>query len=121
MGHTQLYYRFRNGYQIFLIDRIISICDYLNHKAESKIIDIVLPTLKKYVTSPKNWTCPFQGRFDFEKLPINGALLNNMFLPTGSYMVNITAFVNENVELWNGKFYFIIPEGKTIEDDRMGR
>lgn len=44
-----------------------------------------------------------------------------MFLPVDNYMLNITVFANENEKIWNGKFYFLIPEGKTIEDDRMGR
>lgn len=120
-GHTQLYHRFRSGYQVFLVDRIISVCDYLSNKTKSPIIDIALPSMLPYFTSPTNWTCPFQGRLDVAALPLNGALLNNMFLPVGNYMLNITVFANENEKIWNGKFYFLIPEGKTIEDDRMGR
>lgn len=100
---------------------MLSICDFLTNKTQSKIIDIVLPTMKHYFTSPSNWTCPYQGRFDIAKLPLNGALLNNMFLPVGNYMVNLTVFAYENELVWSGKFYFIIPEGKTIEVDRMGR
>lgn len=121
LGHTQLYHRFRSGYQIFLIDRIINVCEYLRHKTISKIIDLVLPKLKDYITSNVTLSCPYYGRFDLEKLPLVGGTFDNMFLPVGNYFLNLTVFGNEKDFIWNGKFYFIIPEGKTIEDDRMGR
>lgn len=120
-GRTQLFHRFRSGYQIFLVDRQINACDYLKNKAVSKIIDIVLPKFQDYLVSNETLGCPYQGRFDIDMLPLNGALMNNMFLPVGNYYVNLTVYTNETEFVWNGKFYFIIPEGKTIEDDRMGR
>lgn len=120
-AHTQLYHRFRSGYQIFLIDRLINICDYFHNNAGSKIIDIAFPTLTKYITSPLPFKCPYYGHFDVVGLPLTGPLMNNLFLPVGNYMLNLTVFHNETELIWNGKYYFIIPEGKTIEDDRMGR
>lgn len=122
VAHTQLYYRFRSGYQLFLIDRMVDLCGYINNKTTSKIIDMVLPTFKRYFTSNVTLACPYQGRFDLVRLPLTGGLLNNMFIPVGSYYVNITVFANKKKDLfWSGQFYFIIPEGTTIEDDRMGR
>lgn len=96
-------------------------CDYLKNTTGSKIFDIVLPTMRKYLTidPDKDLSCPFVGRFDIRNFPINGALLLNMFVPVGDYMVNLTSFTN-NEYIWNGRFFFNIPEGKTIEDDRMG-
>lgn len=123
LGYTQLYHKFRSGYKIFLIDVNINLCDYMKKKTESKIIDLVLPTLRKYLKfSPGQVLgCPFIGRFDINRLPINGALFNNMFIPVGDYMVNLTASTSSHEVIWNGKFFFNIPEGKTVEDDRMGR
>lgn len=82
---------------------------------------MVLPTFKKYFSSDQNLTCPYYGRFDIDKLPITGAIFNNMFLPVGNYMANVSVATNEKELVWEGRFYFVIPEGKTIEDDRMGR
>lgn len=81
LGYTQLYHKFRTGYKIFLVDLRINICDNFRRKVGSKIIDMVLPTLRKYVT-----TSPCHGtliRFfsmvveeecagDFKKLIVNG-------------------------------------------------
>lgn len=85
-------------------------------------MDIVLPTFQNYVADNVTFNCPYHGRFDIDGLPLNGgALLNNMFVPVGNYYVNLTVFANERDFVWKGQFYFIIPEGKTIEDDHMGR
>lgn len=119
--HTQLFYKFRNGFQSFLVDIHLNACDYLRNKATSKLFDIVLPTIKEYLFTDQNFTCPFGGRFDIVNMPVTGDFLNNMFVPVGDYMANVTVNTNENELIWNGKFYFTIPAGKTIEDDRMGR
>lgn len=115
-----MYYKFRSGFKLFLVDVNINLCEYLNNKTSSKIIDIVFPTLKLYTKIEQQWKCPFFGQFDINKLPLTGALLNNMFVPVGDYMLNLTATTASKELIWNGKFYFTIPEGTTIEDDRMG-
>lgn len=47
------------------------------------------------------------------------AIIDYMFLPAGNYMVKFTLSMNDEF-IWNGKFFFILLEGKTAEDDRMG-
>lgn len=122
LGHSQLFYKFRSGYQLFLVDRQVNACDYLLKKASSPIIDILLPTFKKYLTSNVSLACPYQGRFDITGLPLSGGLFNNMFIPVGEYYLNLTVYANKNKDfIWNGKFFFVVPDGKTIEDTRMGR
>lgn len=120
-SHTQLYYKYRNGYQLFLVDIYLKACDYLRNKAGSKLMDIVWPTISQYLKTDQNFTCPFVGRFDIVNMPVTGSFLNNMFVPVGDYMGNVTMTTSTNELIWNGKFYFNIPAGKTIEDDRMGR
>lgn len=121
IGAIQLYYKYRNGYQLFLIDRQINLCDYFNKKIKSLIIDMVWPHFQQYFLTDQNFTCPFYGRLDINNMPLTPQLFNNMFVPAGSYMANTSALTANNEIIWNGKFYFNIPEGKTIEDDRMGR
>lgn len=47
------------------------------------------------------------------------ALVDYLFLPAGDFVLNLTLSMKNGV-IWNGKLYFILPEGKTAEDDRMG-
>lgn len=121
VGYTKLYYKFRNGYQLFLIDINVNVCDYIKKKIGSKLIDIVLPKIRQYLVLGQELTCPYKGQLDVKNLPLNGGLLENMFAPAWSYMVDLTANTSTNELIWNAKVYFVIPEGKTIEDDRMGR
>lgn len=118
-GHVQLYYKFRNGYKLFLVNVKTDMCDYTSGKAPSKLMDYIMPAVNKY--SVRNLTCPYSGWIRIKELPINGAIFDYVFLPVGNYMLNLTLFTAGNHYMWNSKFYFIIPEGKTIEDDRMGR
>lgn len=119
--HTQLFYKYRNGYQLFLIDLRLHICEYLTNKTSSRLLDVVMPTISQYLVIDQNFTCPFIGRFDVVNMPILGSFFNNMFVPVGDYMANVTFNTNKTELIWNGQFYFTIPAGKTIEDDRMGR
>lgn len=123
LGYSQLYHRFRSGYKLFLIDTNINLCDYMKNKTTSKIIDLVLPKLLPYWSGDvgQKLDCPFFGRMYIVNMPLNGAIFNNMFIPVGDYMLNLTATTSKGELIWNGRFYFTIPEGKTIEDDRMGR
>lgn len=95
-------------------------CEYVSGKAPSKLMDYIMPVVNKY--SVRNMTCPYSGRIHIKELPVNGKIFDYVFLPAGSYMINLTLLTNHGKDyMWNAKFYFIIPEGKTIEDDRMGR
>lgn len=117
VSRVQLYYKYRLGYKLFLIDVTNSLCDYINGKEESKVLDFIMPQVQIYST-PKV-SCPYSGPFNIRNLPLNWSIFDYVFLPTGSFMFNLTIHANKYF-LWNGKFYFTIPEGKTAEDDRMG-
>lgn len=80
-----------------------------------------MPAIRPYLMIGQEFLCPFIGQFDIVEMPITGEFVNNMFVPTGDYMINVTFNTNTTDLIWNGRFYFTIPEGKTIEDDRMGR
>ncbi len=127
VGYGQLYYRYRKGYEIFLIDVNVNLCDYLNKKASQKLIDIVLPHMQKHLVfnTGRNLSCPFIGQFEIVKFPLSGSIFKMLFLPVGDYMVNLTVSFGsiESLDkfIWNGKVFFNVPAGKTIEDDRMGR
>ncbi|KAJ6633327.1 Sphingosine kinase 2 [Pseudolycoriella hygida] len=122
IGYCQLYYRFRAGYKLFLINLDINLCDYFNKKAPSKILDIVMPVVNKHLRRNRPVTCPESvGRLEFKNIPVNSELFKFVFLPTGHYMLNLTGTTKEGDLLWNGKFYFDVPDGKTIDADRMGR
>lgn len=121
-ARIQLLYKFRNGYVPLLIDVTTSVCDYLNGKREevhTKVLGFILDAMQPYVN--RSPACPYVGRFDITDMPVNMAVLNYVFLPAGNYILNLT--VSDGIKddyIWNGKIYFILPEGKTAEDDRMG-
>lgn len=118
----QLYYKYTAGYKLFLVDLKFSICDHLRNKVESKVMELVWPTLNKYLTvAGRQMRCPVMGEFLIKKLPFNGDFVQNIFLPVGDYMLNVTFLTSSMEFIWNGKFFVNIPAGKTIEDDRMGR
>lgn len=119
--HVQLYYKYRNGFQMFLIDLHVNACDYLSKNTTSKIMETFWPKITKYLITDQEMVCPFIGRFDVVNLPVNGGFLNNMFLPVGDYMLNLTINTNSKEFLSNVKLFINIPAGKSIEDDRMGR
>lgn len=121
--HMQLYYKYRSGYKPFLVDMTTNLCEYLRKREMSKIFDIFLPIAKKYVkTGPgQELTCPYIGPISIVELPLNGSFVNTIFFPVGDYLVNVTYLTSSMEYIYNGKFYVTIPEGKTIEDDRMGR
>lgn len=119
VGHVQLYYRFRTGYKFFLVDIKTDMCAYMNGEVQSKLMDFIMPVVNKHTL--RNFTCPYSGIISVKDMPLNGAMFDYVFLPVGNYLLNVTLLTTGNVYMWNAKFYFIIPEGKTIEDDRMGR
>lgn len=114
----QLFYRYRNGFQKFLVDITDDYCDYMTGgNLKSKVLDLLKPGIEKYCNVIL--TCPYIGPFSIEKLPVDGEMFGNPFLPAGDYYLNISTF---NTQLmFSGQFYFNIPAGKTIEDDSMGR
>lgn len=83
--------------------------------------DMVLPKIKSYFVFGQELICPFKGQFGIKYSMVNCGLLNNLFVLVGSYVVDITENLSKNELIGNVKIYFVIPEGKTIGDDRMGR
>lgn len=125
LGYLQVYHRYRLGYKLFLIDLHVNICDYLNGNVASKLLDIAMPILRNYFYTPhSNLTCPFNGQFAIRNLPLTSDLFANHFLPTGRYIVNFTMTTKMfKVEkfIWFVKVFFEVPQGKTVEDEGLGR
>lgn len=117
MCRIQLFYKYRSGYKLFLIDVTTNLCDYINGDGASKLMDFMFPAVQKY--SVRKIKCPFTGSLNIKNMPINWGIFNYAFLPTGSFLLNVTLNANRNFH-FNGKIYFNVPEGKTVEDDRMG-
>lgn len=63
--------------------------------------------------------CPQNGTLWIKDYTLDGSVLPKVFLPAGSYYISVENFSN-GTRYVHGKVYFIVPEGKTIEDDRMG-
>ncbi len=82
--HVTLFYRFRNGYQKFLIDTNIDVCSYYNNSLGSALMDLVRKEIQQY---SKNFItpCPYTGNMSVVNLPLTGALFNYEFLPSGEY------------------------------------
>lgn len=57
--------------------------------------------------------------FVIENMPIDMSIVDNLYIPIGNYMLNITLSM-QNELIVSGEFYFTLPDGKTIDDDRMG-
>lgn len=134
-----LYYRFRNGYQKFLVDVDTDVCAYYKNILGSALIDLVRKELEKYSSNVIH-PCPYFGNANITGLPLTGALFNYIFLPSGDYklvrMLHSIMFVNVNkfqyLKVINSTFgeqqtfgalltaYFSVPAGKTVEDDNMG-
>lgn len=68
--------------------------------------------------------CPWNVPFEINKMPVNGNIFENPFLPVGKYYMNITeraGSLASSTWLWSGQFHFTIPEGRSIENDSLGR
>ena len=117
IARFKLYYKFTSGYKPLLIDVTTNACDFTSGKVKSKMMDYVMPALIRY--SNTNFKCPFFGPVIVKNMPINMGIFDYVFIPAGNYMLNITLTVKDEL-VWRGKFYFILPEGKTADDDRMG-
>lgn len=119
IGHVQLYYKFRSGYKMFLVDIKTDMCAYVSGKVQSKLMDYIMPVVNKY--SFRKLVCPYSGWIRVKDMPVNGSIFDYVFLPVGNYLLNLTLLTTGDEYMWNAKFFFIIPDGKTIEDTRMGR
>lgn len=117
MGRVQLYYKFRSGYKPMLVDVTCNLCDFFKGAEESKVMNLLIPKLQTY--AGRNFTCPYQGIFTIKNMPINMGIFDYLFIPAGSYMLNLILRLKQEF-FWNGKLYFFLPEGKTTDDDRMG-
>lgn len=116
-----LYYRYRAGYKVFLIDINIDLCSYYTKQLDSALMNLIREEVKKYSTNMIR-PCPFTvGNLSVTNLPLTSSLLNNMFVPAGDYKLVITTKLNkEQVLAASITFYVNVPAGRTIEDDRMG-
>ncbi|KAG4071341.1 hypothetical protein HA402_004045 [Bradysia odoriphaga] len=82
--HVILYYRFRNGFQKFLIDLNVDVCSYYNNTLGSAVMDLVRQEVEQYSSNVIH-PCPFTGNMTVVNLPLTGALFNYIFLPAGEY------------------------------------
>lgn len=104
---------------MFLVDIKTDMCAYVSGKVQSKLMDYIMPVVNKY--SFRKLACPYSGWIRVKDMPINGSIFDYVFLPVGNYLLNLTLLTTGDEYMWNAKFFFIIPDGKTIEDTRMGR
>lgn len=117
--HYQLFYRYRTGWRIFLVNFKDNYCDYVkNENVKSKVLNLIIPIMKTY--SNVNLTCPYIGPFIIDKMPLNAAIFENPFVPVGKYYLNITLSYEGDLIL-SMQFYFTVPEGRSIENDGLGR
>lgn len=117
--HFQLFYRYRTGWRIFLINFKDNFCDYVtkgNPKATG--LNLLIPVVKKY--SNVNLTCPYVGPYSINKMPANAKMFNYPFIPVGKYYLNVTLSYMTELIL-SLQFYFTVPEGRSIENDGLGR
>lgn len=85
---------------------------------KSTVLNLLVPVVEKYSTM--NLTCPYVGSFSIDKMPISAEIFQNPFVPVGKYYVNITlAYMNDLI--LSTQFYFTFPEGRSIENDGLGR
>lgn len=117
--HFQLFYRYRTGWRIFLVNFKDNFCDYVTKgNAKATALNLLIPVIRKY--SNVNLTCPYVGQFTIDKMPANAAIFNYPFIPVGKYYLNVTlAYMDELI--LSMQFYFIVPEGRSIENDGLGR
>lgn len=117
--HFQLFYRYRTGWRIFLINFKDNFCDYVTKgNAKAVVMNLLVPVLNKY--SNVKLTCPYVGPFSITQMPANGEMFNYPFLPVGKYYLNVTLAYMDELML-SMQFYFTIPEGRSIENDGLGR
>ncbi|KAJ6644475.1 ATP-dependent RNA helicase vasa [Pseudolycoriella hygida] len=112
--HVILNYRYRNGYQKFLIDTVIDVCAYFNKTTGSALVDLVKGELENYSTNMFH-TCPYEGEVSLNKMPLTGALFQYIFLPAGEYKLVINGTTGEK-EIFVFKItgYFSVAAGRTL-------
>lgn len=117
--HFKLFYRFRTGWRIFLVNISENYCDYVTEKnLKSKALEFLLPSVKNH--SNQMLQCPWVTPYIMEKMPIDGRVFQYPFVPVGQYYLNVTETCHD-VWIWSGQFHFTIPEGRSIENDNLGR
>ncbi|KAJ6644476.1 hypothetical protein Bhyg_09445, partial [Pseudolycoriella hygida] len=82
--HATLLYRYRNGYQKFLIDTNIDVCSYYKNTLGSGLMDLVRKEMEQYSTNVIH-ACPYTGEMSMVKIPLTGALFQYIFVPAGEY------------------------------------
>lgn len=117
--HYQLFYRYRTGWRIFLVNFKDNFCDYVTKgNVKSKVLNLLIPAVEKY--SNTNLTCPYVGPFSIDKMPISAEIFKNPFVPVGKYYLNVTLSYVKDL-IFSLQFYFTVPEGRSIENDGLGR
>lgn len=117
--HFQLFYRYRTGWRIFLVNFKDNFCDYVTKgNAKATALNLLIPVIRKY--SNVNLTCPYVGQFTIDKMPANAEMFNYPFVPVGKYYLNVTLAYFDELIL-STQFYFTVPEGRSIENDGLGR
>lgn len=83
----------------------------------SKLFALIRNTAEKYsnIFQP----CPQTGNLWIKNYPLDGSVMPKAFMPSGSYYVSVENKVN-GTRAVDVKVYFVIPSGRTIEDDLMG-
>lgn len=118
--HVTLYYRYRNGFQKFLIDLDIDVCSYYDNILGSAVVDLVRKEVEKYSTNFIRG-CPYTGNMTIINMPLTGALFDYIFLPAGDYKLVIDGIFDKK-KLFGVlvTMFFTVLAGKTLEDDNMG-
>lgn len=116
----QMFYRYRTGWRIFLVNFRDNFCDYVTkNNTKSIVLNLLIPAIEKYST-PKSLSCPYVGPFIIDRMPVNAEIFQNPFVPVGKYYLNITLMYMTDLIL-SIQFYFTVPEGRSIENDGLGR
>ncbi|KAJ6635759.1 hypothetical protein Bhyg_14345, partial [Pseudolycoriella hygida] len=117
--HFQLCYRYRTGWRTFLVNFKDNYCDYVTKgNIKSTGLNLLIPVVRKY--SNVKLKCPYVGPYIINEMPANAEMFNNPFIPIGKYYLNVTlAYLDEL--MFSMQFYFIVPEGRSIENDALGR
>lgn len=116
--HVTLYYRYRAGYKKFLIDVNADFCAYHDNKMGSGVLDLIREQFKEYSTDLWH-PCPYvPGNLSISDLPLTASLVNNLFVPAGDYKLIVDTRIGE--ERIMIMIFFVVPAGRTLEDDKMG-
>lgn len=113
----QLYYRFTGGFRKFLLDREEDICKYLNGSHSEILLNRLMPNMQYAMEI--NAVCPMTDQIMINDLVLGLYLFDNVFLPAGDYYIYLDVHTKDYLII-STKFYFNIPDGKSVIDYAMG-